>query len=237
MIRATPGTSCVQLVERDARERDVIQLLLQSCGLGVEVFSSLAERTERAPGPAQCLLCSVDGAGSRWREFDDLLAEIGEGTPVVLVGRAPPLELVVRALKAGAIDVLRKPIDRHELNRAVKESIERSEAERLRRARILELRQRVERLTARELEVFDRLITGRLNKQVGAELGITERTVKAHRASILRKVSVGSVAELVRVATTLEFARQQMLERASMASKQILESTQDETEAGPISAA
>ena len=78
-------------------------------------------------------------------------------------------------------------------------------------------------------EVFDQLITGRLNKQVGAELGITERTVKAHRASILRKVSVGSVAELVRLATTLEFARQRVLERASMASRQILGSSEHGT--------
>ena len=82
--------------------------------------------------------------------------------------------------------------------------------------------QRLDRLTAREREVFDQLITGQLNKQVGAELGITERTVKAHRASILRKLSVGSVAELVRLATTLEFARRQMVERAAMASSQFL---------------
>jgi len=226
MTSNTPGQSSVQLIERNDREREALQLLLESLGLRVEVFNSLAER---APGSGQCLLCAVDGVGPRWREFDDLLAEIGEGMPVVLVGRAPPLSLVVRALKAGAVDVLRKPIDTDELRRAVQEALERSDSERVHRTRILELRERLDRLTAREQEVFERLITGQLNKQVGADLGITERTVKAHRASILRKVAVGSVAELVRLATTLEFARQQVLERAGIASRQILASSDEVT--------
>lgn len=220
MTPATQETVTVQLVERSESERAALQRMIESFGLRVEAFPSLTERTP--PAGLGCLLCGVDGPGPRWREFDQLLAEIGEGTPVVLLGRAPPMSLVVRALKAGAVDVLRKPVDPHDLLRAVQEGIGRSDSERLNRTRMSELRQRLERLTAREQEVFDQLITGRLNKQVGAELGITERTVKAHRASILRKVSVGSVAELVRLATTLEFARQQMLERASMASRQIL---------------
>lgn len=231
MTPITPGQATVQLIERNDREREALQRLLESLGLRVEVFTSLAERAERAPGTGHCLLCGVDGVGPRWREFDDLLAEIGEGMPVVLLGRAPPLSLVVRALKAGAVDVLRKPVDAQELRRAVQEALERSDSERLHRTHILELRQRLGRLTTREQEVFDRLITGLLNKQVGAELGITERTVKAHRASILRKVAVGSVAELVRLATTLEFARQQMVERAGIASRQILASSD---EASPL---
>ncbi len=231
MTPIASGQGTVQLIERNDREREALQLLLESLGVRVEVFSSLAERAARAVGSGQCLLCGVDGVGPRWREFDDLLGEMGEGMPVVLLGRAPPLSLVVRALKAGAVDVLRKPVDAHDLRRAVEEALERSDSERVHRTRILELRQRLDRLTAREQEVFDRLITGQLNKQVGAELGITERTVKAHRASILRKVAVGSVAELVRLATTLEFAREQMLERAGIASKQIL-ATSDE--ASPV---
>ena len=210
----------MQLIEPNDREREVLQLLLESMGLGVEVFASVAERAERAPGSGHCVLCTVDGVAPPWQEFDDLLGEIGDGTPVVLVGRAPPLSLAVRALKAGAVDVLCKPVDAQELRRAVEEALKRSNAERSHRTRIAELRQRWDRLTAREQQVSERLITGQLNKQVGADLGITERTVKAHRASILRKVAVGSLAELVRLATTLELARPQP-ERAGTASKHL----------------
>jgi FixJ family two-component response regulator len=202
----------MQLIERNDRERQALQQELESLGFQVEAFASLADR---APDSGECVLCSVDGLGPRWEELDELLAEMADGTSVVVLGRAPPMPQVVRVLKAGAVDVLCKPVGLPELRRAVVEAFERSDAERQRRARLHELRQRVERLTAREQEVFQRLITGQLNKQVGAELGITERTVKAHRASILRKVAVGSVAELVRVATTIEFGCQQLMARVT----------------------
>ena len=223
MSAITPGAHTVQLVERNDRERQALQQLLESLGLHVEAFTSLVER---AAGSGECLLWSMDGLGPRWEELDELLAEMGDGTSVVLLGRTPPMPLVVRALKAGAVDVLCKPVELPELRRAVLEAFERSDAARQQRSMIHELQQRLERLTAREQEVFQRLITGRLNKQVGAELGITERTVKAHRASILRKVAVGSVAELVRVATTLEFGCQQLVAHATIARRQVLESSE-----------
>jgi FixJ family two-component response regulator len=230
MTPSTSGPRTVQLVEVNDRERKLLQDILESLGLRVEGFTSLADRTA---GSGECLLWSVDGVGSTWRDLDSVLAEMGEGTSVVLLGRDPPMPLVVRALKAGAVDVLCKPVEEQELRRAVNEAIERTDAERLHRMRILALRKRLERLTSREREVFDRLITGQLNKQVGAELGITERTVKAHRASILRKVGVGSVAELVRVATTLEFEGQHVTDRAATAGKQALGPLQEPT---PLSA-
>jgi FixJ family two-component response regulator len=220
MSASTPGARTVQLVERSDRERQAMQQLLEVLGFEIQTFTSLADR---APASGECVLCSVDGLGPRWEELDELLAEMSEGTSVVLFGRAPPMPLVVRALKVGAVDVLCKPVELADLRRAVLEAFERSEAERQRRARLHELRQRLERLTAREQEVFQRLITGQLNKQVGAELGITERTVKAHRASILRKVAVGSVAELVRVATTIEFGCQQLVTRVTTVEPQNLD--------------
>jgi FixJ family two-component response regulator len=214
MIPSTLGPHTVQLVESNDRERQALQLLLESVGLRVEGFASL---TERRSGSGECLLWSVDGSGPGVEELDELLSEIGEGASVVLLGCAPPIPLVVRALKAGAVDVLCKPVGIRELRHAVFEAIERGDAERQRRRRIDELQHRLERLTAREQEVFQRLITGQLNKQVAAELGITERTVKAHRASILRKVAVTSMAELVRLATTLEVCAQERTGRASIA--------------------
>jgi FixJ family two-component response regulator len=210
MSAFTSKARTVQLVERNDRERQVLQQFLESIGLHVEPFTSLVERTTDM---GECLIWSLDGASSRPEELDRLVAEMRDGTSVVLLGSSPPMALVVRLVKAGAVDVLCKPVELTELRRAVLEAFERCDAEREQRSRLHELQQRIDRLTVREQEVFQRLITGQLNKQVGAELGITERTVKAHRASILRKVAVGSVAELVRVATTIEFGCQQPVER------------------------
>jgi FixJ family two-component response regulator len=217
----------VQLVESDDRERQALQQLLELAGLRVEGFSSLAER---AASSGECLLWCVDGPTP---PLDELLRETSKGTSVVLVARALPLAVVVRAVKAGVVDVLCKPLDMEELRRAVEQALARTETERLHRARLLELRQRLERLTAREQEVFQRLIDGQLNKQVGAELGITERTVKAHRASILRKVAVGSIAELVRIATTVECGCQRLVERTAAAEKHSV-GRSDETTKVPV---
>ncbi len=217
MSAVTTRARTVQLVERNDRERQALQQLVESIGLRVEAFPSLVERIRDR---GECLLWSIDDADPQQEVLDELLAEMGEGTSVVLLGSAPPMPLVVRMVKAGAVDVLCKPVELTDLRRAVLEAFERCDAEREQRSRLQELQHRVERLTAREQEVFQRLITGQLNKQVGAELGITERTVKAHRASILRKVAVGSVAELVRVATTLEYEGQHVMNRAATAEKQ-----------------
>src|SRR5262249_40887930 len=225
MTSGTAGPRTVQLIERNERERQTLQQLLQSLGFHVEVFTSLGDR---ASGTGECLIWSAEG-GTEWDELDEILAEMGEGTSVLLLGRALPMPLVVRMVKAGAVDVLCKPVELTELRRAVLAAFERCEAERQQRSRLHELQQRLERLTAREQEVFERLITGQLNKQVGAELGITERTVKAHRASILRKVAVGSVAELVRVATTIEFGCHPPVARPTSANGQNLESSGETT--------
>jgi FixJ family two-component response regulator len=216
-----PASRTVHLVEDAEREREPLRHLIESLEIGVEAFGSLGDRPERGPGSCNCMLWSLDGPGPGG-EFDALLEEIGEGTPVVLLGRAPPLPLVTRALKAGAVDVLRLPVDAGEVRRVLEEAFERSDSERKRRTRILEVEERLERLTVRERAVLGPLIRGQLNKEIGAELGITERTVKAHRGSILRKIEVGSLAELARVVTTLELARQQRAERAAFARKQML---------------
>ena len=230
MSAATTMARTVQLIERDDRERQALQQLLESIGFRVEAFTSLLQR---GPRTGECLLWSIDGTGPQPEPVDELLAEMSEGTSVVLLGGAPPMPLVVRMLKAGAVDVLCKPVQVTELRRVVREAFERCDAERQQRSMLQELQHRLERLTAREQQVFQRLITGQLNKQVGAELGITERTVKAHRASILRKVAVGSVAELVRVATTIEYGCQQPVARIAPVGRQGLGTSGEPT---PMSA-
>src|SRR5215813_1435592 len=223
MTPSTPGPRTVQLVESDDNERQALQELLELVGLRVEGFSSVAER---APGSGECLLWCIDGPSP---PLDELLRETAKGTSVVLVAHSLPLAVVVRAVKAGVVDVLCKPLDMEELRRAVEQALARADTERLHHTRLRELQQRIARLTTREQEVFQRLINGQLNKQVGAELGITERTVKAHRASILRKVAVGSMAELVRVATTIEFGCHPPVARPTSANGQNLESSGETT--------
>lgn len=216
-----PASRTVHVVEGTERERAQLRHLLESLEVAVEAFGSLAEHAERGRDACSCLVWSLDGAGPG-TELDALLEEIGEGTPVVLIGRAPALPVVTRALKAGAVDVLRTPVDAGELRRALEEGFERCDSEREQRTRILALEERLERLTVRERAVLGPLIRGHLNKEIGAELGITERTVKAHRGSILRKLAVGSLAELACVVTRLELGRQQRAGRAALARKQML---------------
>src|SRR5690348_14126203 len=101
-----PASRTVHLVEDAEREREPLRRLIESLEIGVEAFGSLGDRPERGPDSCSCMLWSLDGPGPGG-EFDALLEEIGEGTPVVLLGRAPSLPLVTRALKVGAVDVLR----------------------------------------------------------------------------------------------------------------------------------
>ena len=133
MTPSMPGPRTVQLVESDDKERQALQELLELVGLRVEGFASLAER---APGSGECLLWSIDGPTP---QLDEVLRETTNGTSVVLVARSLPLAVVVRAVKAGVVDVLCKPLDMEELRRAVEQALARTETERLHRARLLEL--------------------------------------------------------------------------------------------------
>jgi FixJ family two-component response regulator len=106
----------------------------------------------------------------------------------------------VKAMKAGAVDLLTKPVDVEDLIAAIQRAVTRDAHERASETRLADLRRRVETLTAREVDVFARVVTGMLNKQIGAALGIGEKTVKVHRARVMEKMRAGSVAELVRLA-------------------------------------
>ncbi|MDP9144963.1 MAG: LuxR C-terminal-related transcriptional regulator, partial [Actinomycetota bacterium] len=106
----------------------------------------------------------------------------------------------VKAMKAGAVDLLTKPVDVQDLIGAIQRAMTRDEHERATEARLAEIQRRVGMLTPRETEVFARVVTGMLNKQIGGALGISEKTVKVHRARVMEKMRAGSVAELVRLA-------------------------------------
>jgi len=126
-----------------------------------------------------------------------------DALPVLFLTGYGDIPASVRAMKAGAVDFLTKPVDPDRLLAAVEAALVRDAEQRRHRGQIRAIQSRFDQLTPREREVFDLLVTGMLNKQVGAALGTTERTVKAHRAQIMRKLRVNSVAELVHLATTL----------------------------------
>jgi FixJ family two-component response regulator len=131
------------------------------------------------------------------------MAEVGLEIPIIFLTGHGDIPASVRAMKAGAVEFLTKPVDEQKLLQAIQEAIERDRGTRQRRATMLELQRRYESLTAREQEVLREVVSGLLNKQIAAELNITEFTVKFHRGHIMRKMRADSLADLVRMAETL----------------------------------
>jgi FixJ family two-component response regulator len=136
------------------------------------------------------------------------MAELELEIPIVFLTGHGNIPASVQAMKAGAVEFLTKPFDEEELLRAIREATERDQLARQRHAEMRELQGRYESLTAREQEVMQQVVTGLLNKQVAAELNITEFTVKVHRGQVMRKMHADSLADLVRMADKLGFRSQ-----------------------------
>jgi FixJ family two-component response regulator len=128
------------------------------------------------------------------------LAVRGISLPIVFLTGHGDIPKSVRAIKDGAVDFLTKPVDADQLIRAVRQALDADRAQRTASAEIVEIRRRLETLTARERQVLDGVVEGRLNKQIGGELGIAEKTVKVHRGRVMEKMAAGSLAELVHLA-------------------------------------
>ena len=135
------------------------------------------------------------------------MAEVGLEIPIVFLTGHGDIPASVQAMKAGAVEFLTKPVDEQKLLQAIQEAIERDRGTRQRRATMLELQRRYESLTVREQEVLRQVVSGLLNKQIAAELDITEFTVKFHRGHIMRKMRADSLADLVRMAESLASTR------------------------------
>jgi FixJ family two-component response regulator len=197
----TAAAPRVFVVDDDPSVRKSLRRLLESSGYAVEAFPSAREFLARGPHPGpRCLVLDVRMPGLTGLELQEQLMAEGRRMPIVFVTGHVDVPKSVRAMKGGAVDLLTKPVDAQDLLAAVQRSLARSAEELSAEARLAEVRARVERLTAREMEVFALVVTGMLNKQIATALGIGEKTVKVHRARVMEKMGAGSVAELVRLA-------------------------------------
>ena len=191
----------VFVVDDEPSVRRSMTRLLASAGYSVEAFASAREflARERYAGPC-CLVLDVRMPGLSGLELQETLAAAGRRMSIVFITGHVDVPMSVRAMKRGAADLLTKPVDDKVLLAAIHRCLAKDVADLGEEARVAEVRKRVTLLSLRETEVFALVVTGMLNKQIASALGISEKTIKVHRARVMEKMRAGSVAELVRLA-------------------------------------
>ncbi len=194
-------TSTVFVVDDDPDVRRGVGRLVRLAGYDVETFASGEEFLNRSPShEPSCLVLDVRMPGLTGLDLQEAINKKGDAIPIVFITGHGDVPMSVRAMKAGAVDFLQKPFDAHDLLDAIERAVARDATDRVRRAEIADLRERVNCLTRREYEVFALVVTGMLNKQIGQELGTSEKTVKVHRGRVMHKMRANSVTDLVRFA-------------------------------------
>lgn len=201
--RAEPD--CIALVEDEDRVREALACQLSSAGFQVVPFSSATDLLAEDVCNFDCSIVDIFLPAMNGLELQEQLTQLGKFVPIVFITGRGDLMLGVEAMKRGAVDVLEKPVDDETILNAIARGVALSRAQRARSVRRVEVEARFKSLPPRQREVFA-LITARLlNKQVAAEMRITERTVKVHRERLRRKMGADSLAELSRMAEILQF--------------------------------
>lgn len=200
-------TSTVFIIDDDEAVRDSLSWLMKSAGLRTETFDSanafLAVCDAPRPG---CLILDIRMPGMSGLELQSELSERGVHLPVVIISGHADVPMAVRALKAGAFDFIEKPFNDELLLDLVQRAIEQDARQRESMAEENELRSRIESLTPREKEVLDLVVGGASNKQISGELGVSLKTVEAHRARVMEKLKAESLSHLVRMAVSVSSA-------------------------------
>lgn len=199
--------STVLIVDDDPAVRRSLQRLVESAGLRAETFACAEELLGRVPpeGPT-CLLLDVQMPGLSGPDLQERLAGAHHRIPIIFITGHGTIPMSVRAMKAGAADFFAKPVDDETLLAAIENAIARDQSERRRDSEVEGIRERLGSLTARQRQVLELVVRGYLNKQVAHALGLSEKTVKVHRAHVMEKMGVRSLAELVRLTDKADFA-------------------------------
>jgi FixJ family two-component response regulator len=195
---------CIGLVDDDAAFMRALRRLLRAEGYTVNTWSSAEELLAAShDGALDCLVLDMHLPGLNGLELQDRLAARGFDIPVIFLTGKGDIPTTVRAMRGGAVNFLTKPVTDEDLFAAVRSALEIAARQRACQEQVADVKKRHGTLTPREREVMTHLITGKLNKQIAADLGTSEQTIKVHRMRLLEKFGVRSIAELVRLAALL----------------------------------
>lgn len=191
------------IVDDDPEVRRALSRLLRAAGYTTRTYGSASEFlvSGEARISAGCIILDLAMPGLNGLELQQCLAAYGCHRPIIFLTGNGDISKSVRAMKAGAVNFLTKPVDDRELLAAVEEALRVDAAERTAQSNRHSVSERLNTLTRREREVFEHVVAGRLNKQIAADLGIVEKTIKVHRARVMRKMHAGSIVELVHLAS------------------------------------